>query len=1327
MPYDLNGLLADYHYIDREEKAKKQSQQRIAAAKALTARTDNSSGGFSLSGALKDAAGIGLDALGAAAEHVGKPIAGPTVEAVRQAVHGNVDLGNVAQAASPAARGFGAVAALARGNNPYTQGREQFQQFEQDQAVPQGLKTAAGVLADPLTYAGPGLGAKIPKVGKFLTQPLQAGIGGALGAGAASQAAEYQDNDVVKALALLIGGLAGGIAGEGQAARHTARGARAVARSDQMRHLLDNPELGGYKPFPDEPLDPRVAEILGVGQQENQAASMHQVTPNTNANSPLSELSETELTSKLENLGAALDDADNWSDAKRARRADAIRVLEEDYTRIDNELTSRRTKPISGGAAADPFITPPPTPTTGLTKYEQLGNRVKSQLAKVGLGGLEANSVATPLVNQMSKIDNVLKMQGNSLARVMVAAKHSLGADERGVVASLGGQKLGEHGLDIQDIALNYSKYSKLLTPEQKDIMNYLKLGIEGFKSTAESFGVPVGQVNKVTQQAIDAMGHGQQSLPGFEFARGEKFISDPEGFFLPRHHTVLGEEQVPTISPKYLKSGGTPGSFKPESFESMAQGRAAGYEYPAPEVAVKSFADDYARRLSEHWLAGEIEKLPKATGRQRNTGVVKLYQTSGFNEIPVAPDVADVINAALKKHAPEQGASKWYSAINNTLREAWATADLSRMGIQQLLTGADNPKLAGKVIGQTAQAARDEGYIGKWIVNRDKLNYGTDRPTVTEWGKYLHIPDPGAKGEEYKSLGGALEKVPGLGHVLKASNRAFTEGGLIDRISIADYLYDNYKNGGMKLLENLDVPEGATREQVLESIGKAANRATGYSPNSFGGSIGAATLFAPRFFQSQLETLVKAASDGSIEGQVARRQLMKLIGLAGGMTIAANAARGEDTEFNPTDSNWMRVRNVGGTDISLFGPWDSLVRGLVQSVPHPTDGADDWELGDPTYLLRTKLNPVLSTAVNQVAGKDVVGNQVGDLHSIEGLTDYARNLFLPLSVRQLGEEPLTKTGLGFVGVKSSPLTNSEQIDNLLEEAGIRKSDPDYLINRRQWLADNKDKLPEVGERFKQSQAVRDDITKRRTLNNTLTTSNQQSLADFRSNRKLLLKEQRDKLGVLLDNNTDIKGKNAEYLNSYFTLLGDPSLVDPVSKEVDGDKFDAKLADWINTNGSQALNFVQRYLGSGLTEAETAYYNDLRQLDADGYFNMPKYQNLKSKLTDKQIDDYRAQVDAERAKSANPKPIAVVAREVLAGLTPTEISDVVNSSKDAYQSKQRAAYKASHRKLFMWFNPNATWDTYQQAVNGPARKSALGIPKPTTPTPPKLAIPKIAS
>jgi len=350
-------------------------------------------------------------------------------------------------------------------------------------------------------------------------------------------------------------------------------------------------------------------------------------------------------------------------------------------------------------------------------------------------------------------------------------------------------------------------------------------------------------------------------------------------------------------------------------------------------------YANAIANKVSDKWLKTEIEKISKTVESSFDEGMkIRTSTVSGLSETKLPKVIGDVLSEAYYKVHPRRGSAfdQLFTSVNNQLRGMWAAGDFSFQLIQMLPTWFDNPKAAFQASKIGLETLKDPTVFSEYLRKFDEARYGTDAPTSSEWiSGGTHIAHASGEGSDLGGIGGRVQSIPGYGGFLKKSNTVFTETGNANRMMLNDVLWNQYKSGGASMLTGLyskagkAITDSSTRKEVIEAISNASNRATGYSAKGFGGPYGSAIFFAPRFMQSQIEMVIKAAWGGGIESQVARRQLAKLIAVGTGITIAANEARRESTDFDPRSSNFMRIKNVGGADLSIFGPWDTLVKGF--------------------------------------------------------------------------------------------------------------------------------------------------------------------------------------------------------------------------------------------------------------------------------------------------------------------------------------------------------------------------------------------------------------
>jgi hypothetical protein len=290
--------------------------------------------------------------------------------------------------------------------------------------------------------------------------------------------------------------------------------------------------------------------------------------------------------------------------------------------------------------------------------------------------------------------------------------------------------------------------------------------------------------------------------------------------------------------------------------------------------------------------------------------------------------------------------------------------------------------------------------------------------------------------------------------------------------------------------------------------------------------------------------------------------------------------------------------------------------------------------------------------------------------------------------------------GLNFFGVKNSPLSAGEKFDANMQNLGLDPNDP---LARRQFLADHPEQRILVSDQAIEANEIRTDINGRAKQNEQLVASDQITLTDFRENRKILSREMRNKLDIITQGQ-DFKADTMQkrWVESYYSLFDNAQ--DPVTHDIVGSKFDPLEAEWIETNGQGAYEYVLEYLGIGKNPIEAQYLADMRELDKLGYFDMKKYDEsiYASGLDDDQIEDYRTRVS--NARNVNPELADMSYEDAIFEVLGNELEvDQMYAISDAgsqdFANVEAEDLKNLRPELFAWFNPKATWSMYNGIKN----------------------------
>ena len=371
--------------------------------------------------------------------------------------------------------------------------------------------------------------------------------------------------------------------------------------------------------------------------------------------------------------------------------------------------------------------------------------------------------------------------------------------------------------------------------------------------------------------------------------------------------------------------------------------------------------------------------------------------------------------NAARKYIQREPGIAgpdpkAFYDRFNSLYRGARATLDNSLMFVQMLLRFYDNPKAWQRVARFTWQlwgvpgsqkvgivGGRGESAADAFFYHFDAKTAELGHLTSSQWAANGLIIN-GSDTEFAFGRGFGIGQLPGV----KQANRAFGVGGDMARLEWAD----DYLEG---MLKNHTLEELGQRGD-LEKIANAINGATGWSKGRTGGDLGDLLLFAPRFLQSRFDTLARAImgtpsvvtgwrgpygpqrggplgklTTASLEKRMAAKSMIKMISIGTSLTFGANYAMGNETDHRPVvkvmegtkgehwvkNPNFMRILTPWGTNISLFGTWDSLV-GMMITSALVTEG------GGPHKAMRSMSSGTVANIWDFWTGSDAMGNPVG-------------------------------------------------------------------------------------------------------------------------------------------------------------------------------------------------------------------------------------------------------------------------------------------------------------------------------------------------------------
>lgn len=536
-------------------------------------------------------------------------------------------------------------------------------------------------------------------------------------------------------------------------------------------------------------------------------------------------------------------------------------------------------------------------------------------------------------------------------------------------------------------------------------------------------------------------------------------------------------------------------GTFKGMSFE---EGEALLEQIKATIAGIEP-QYQAALKKAQQTPRGQMTVAPTGMGANLANHTFDWQLASVINDFLTPTKLPAAVNAALL-------------APNMLLRGIRATADVSFLGIQGLIGMMYEPTSYRRALGGAFRAMFDpvagRDILGKYIDDFDRRAVREGLPTSREWAS-AGIRFGGIDTEFM--IGGGIGRLP----IIRQANRGFGYFGDLLRLDGANAHF----KGRMATATGT-----AQRQALMKEIAHAQNLMTGWSPQRFGGDAGNVFMFAPRFFDSQMRLVANAVAGKTVTRDMARGMFRNLIGIGTLMTVAVNESLNNDGfdytspmtngRWNP---NFMRIRVPGFGDVSIFGPWDSLLKAAQAIIIE----------GDPGYILRTKASPLVSLVWDTLSGETFVGDKAPRIHKLvqdaigeirSALTgteyessgdfglmgDYFLRSFLPFSFAEQTADVVAgkinlsefaqETVRGSSGVKVSPLSNAEAMDEFRrqtildlikdgtippEKAELYKNTPFHeLLSGERKVVDRaiEERNPEMVEEYRQARRDYDSV-----------------------------------------------------------------------------------------------------------------------------------------------------------------------------------------------------------------------------------------------------------
>lgn len=260
--------------------------------------------------------------------------------------------------------------------------------------------------------------------------------------------------------------------------------------------------------------------------------------------------------------------------------------------------------------------------------------------------------------------------------------------------------------------------------------------------------------------------------------------------------------------------------------------------------------------------------------------------------------------------------------SVLNVPRSLMASFDLSAPFRQGLVVATRHPKLFAQNLGPMVKAFGSDRVYRATI---DEIKSRTTYPMMTEAGLSLTDLgfDVGSREEQFAS--GIAEKIPLIGHGVRASGRAYT--GFLDktRADVFDHLINRAQQQGINVQDT----------KFLKSLGTYINSATGRGNLGHFQDAGVVLntfLFSPRLLASRLNFLnpFYYARLDPFARKEALRSAIQLAGTLSTLLALASRVPGVKVETDPRNPDWGKIK-LGNTRIDLAGGFQQPLRLLAQ------------------------------------------------------------------------------------------------------------------------------------------------------------------------------------------------------------------------------------------------------------------------------------------------------------------------------------------------------------------------------------------------------------
>lgn len=340
---------------------------------------------------------------------------------------------------------------------------------------------------------------------------------------------------------------------------------------------------------------------------------------------------------------------------------------------------------------------------------------------------------------------------------------------------------------------------------------------------------------------------------------------------------------------------------------------------------------------------------------------------------------------------------------VLNIPRTLMASADLSAPLRQGIVATVAHPGVAAKAFPEMLRQAFSQKQFDRWLV---ELKESPEYKLMEDSGLYIADPnDLRLQVKEEQFMSNLGEKIPLVGRIVKGSERGY--------VAYLNKMRADLFTQGAEIFAD----QGRTFEnspELYKGLATFINNATGrggLGPLEQSAQILNTAFFSPRLIASRLNMInpvfyTKLPKEVRI---MALKDMSKLI-LFGSSILGLASMAGAQVEKDPRSSDFGKIR-VGNTRWDIWGGFQQYARIFAQLLSGETKSSNTgqiYELKGDKFPYKTRLDqlgsffrgklaPVPGTAIDLLAGKNVVGEQFDPAKK-------AYELFVPMIIQDIRE-----------------------------------------------------------------------------------------------------------------------------------------------------------------------------------------------------------------------------------------------------------------------------------------------------------------------------------